>query len=168
MPRPKTKGELLAQATERYQALMEVVETLPTEELLAPGTIGEWSIKDVLAHIWTWQQMMFAWYEAGTEGYVPKTPSEDYTWRQTPELNQVIYEENKHRPLGEVLLLLASSHEKMVLLIETLSERELFDKGVYAWTKSAMLGSYFTSATSSHYEWARKEAQKGLKQRVMG
>ena len=35
--------------------------------------------------------------------------------------------------------------------------KELFSKGVYKWAGGSTLGSYFVSATSSHYAWAIKK-----------
>jgi len=33
----------------------------------------------------------------------------------------------------------------------------LFSKGVYRWAPGSTLGSYFVSATASHYDWAMKK-----------
>lgn len=46
------------------------------------------------------------------------------------------------------------SHSDVLDLAETFTNEELFSKGVYKWTVSSTLGSYFASATSSHYDWA--------------
>jgi len=42
-------------------------------------------------------------------------------------------------------------------LAETFSNEELFSKGVYKWVGGSTLGSYFVSATASHYDWAMKK-----------
>lgn len=38
-----------------------------------------------------------------------------------------------------------------------LSNEELFSKGTYQWVGGSPLGSYFVSATASHYDWAIKK-----------
>lgn len=48
-------------------------------------------------------------------------------------------------------------------LAESLSNEELFSKGVFPWTGNVTLGSYFVSTTSSHYEWALKKIRKYVK-----
>ena len=53
--------------------------------------------------------------------------------------------------------MLASSHRAVLDLAATLTNEELFSKGVYKWTGGTTLGSYFVSATSSHYDWAMKK-----------
>ena len=45
----------------------------------------------------------------------------------------------------------------MLELAEKFTSEELFSKGVYKWTGGSTLGSYFVSATSSHYDWAIKK-----------
>ena len=49
------------------------------------------------------------------------------------------------------------SHKKILKLIETFSNEELFLRGIYKWVGGSTLGSYFVSTTSSHYEWAMKK-----------
>lgn len=43
----------------------------------------------------------------------------------------------------------AQSFEKM--------DEFIISKGVYRWAKGSTLGSYFVSATASHYDWAMKK-----------
>ena len=42
-------------------------------------------------------------------------------------------------------------------LAEGFSDEDLFDRGRFDWTGTTTLGSYFVSATSSHYDWALKK-----------
>lgn len=163
MARPTTKDDLLKQAQQNYDKLQQEIEHLSEEELVVDGIVGDWSIKDVLAHLLAWQQMTLDWYRAGCRGETPITPSEKYTWREIPALNQEIYETWRDQALDAIRADLQASHENFLSVIETLSNETLFTAKVYPWTKSTTLGSYFTSATSSHYDWARKEIRRGLK-----
>ncbi len=163
MPRPTSKNQLLEQAPADYAALQAELKDLSAATMIEPGIVGDWSIKDVLAHLQVWQQMTVSWYRAGKDGTTPVTPSEKYTWHEIPALNQEIYETYRDQPLDEIANNFVASHQATMNLIETMSEEELFKPKVYAWTKSTTLGSYLTSATSSHYAWARKEIRRGLK-----
>ena len=49
------------------------------------------------------------------------------------------------------------SHNEVMKLAENFSNEELFSKGVYKWVGGSTLGSYFVSATASHYDWAMKK-----------
>jgi hypothetical protein len=163
MPRPKTKQDLLDQTRQQYEKLQSYLAKVTPAQMTASGVVEHWSIKDVLAHLLAWQQMCLNWYRVGQRGETPATPSEQYNWRQIPELNRDIYEAHKDWPLDKVISSFDASHRAMLEAIAQMTESELFDKGVYAWTRSTTLGSYMTSATSSHYDWANKEIRRALK-----
>ena len=59
--------------------------------------------------------------------------------------------------LEDAIDMLNKSHKEILALAETLADEELFSKGVYKWTGGSTLGSYFVSATLSHYDWAIKK-----------
>jgi len=163
MPRPTSKPDLLAAISQERGALEATLKTLTPEQMAEPGVMGEWSVKDVLAHLVEWEQMVLAWYQAGLRGDIPEMPAPGYKWNQTPQLNQAIYEKHRDRPLDEVMEQFHESHREILEVIRGLSNEELFTAGRYAWTRKNTMGTYFVSATSSHYLWARKEIRKGLK-----
>lgn len=163
MPRPKTKEQLLiAMRTER-DGLEQALTTLTQEQLCATSPITRWAIKDVLAHIFEWEQMCLSWYKAGLKGITPAVPGEGFKWSQLPALNKQIYEKHRDRPLAEILKDFRRSYQQILKTVPKISEDDLFLPGRYAWTKTSTLGAYFVSATSSHYAWARKEVGKCLK-----
>ena len=163
MPRPTSKDDLLAAIDKERGALEALLETLTPEQMVDPGVVGEWAVKDVLAHLIEWEQMCLGWHRAGIRGDIPGMPAPGYKWNQTPDLNQMIYEKHKERPLDDVLAQFASSHQEILGVIEGLSNEELFTAGRYAWSRKNTIGTYFVSATSSHYMWARQEIRKGFK-----
>ena len=166
MPRPFTKAQILSESRKEHDALDQLLETLTPEQMTCPGVLGEWSVKDVLAHLYEWEQMVLRWYEAGKRGETPAVPSEDYKWSQLPALNQHIFETYRDQPLNEMLAMYRESHRKVMETIERLSEEDLFAPGLYPWMNKNALASYLTSCTSSHYRWARTEIRKGLKKQV--
>ena len=160
MPRPTNKNQLVAESQKEYAALEQFLAPLTPAQMVQPGASGEWSVKDVLAHLLAWQQMFMGWYAAGLRGENPATPAEGYKWSQLPALNQMIYEKHRKRTLEDILSQLAASHQKVTKLAQSLSEEELFTPGRYLWARTNALASYFASITSSHYRWARTEIRK--------
>jgi hypothetical protein len=136
---------------------------LTPAQWVMPGVVGDWSIKDVLAHLVAWQQMVLTWHAAGRRGEAPATPAPDLTWQQLPELNQRIWLAWRDRTLHEVQTAYSDSCAAICAAIEATSDAELWTPRVYKWTKSSTLGAYYVSATSSHTLWARTEIRKGLK-----
>jgi hypothetical protein len=154
MPRPKTKEQLLSLSQENYHRLYSLIEPLSSEDRNRPGVNGEWSVKDVLAHLTAWHHLFFTWYEEGGQGQKPEMPAPGYTWKTTPQLNEKIFQEHRHQTYDAIVPELKDSHQKLMALISGHSDEELFTKKRYKWTGSTSLGSYAVSASSSHYQWA--------------
>jgi hypothetical protein len=162
MPRPTNKSKLLIESQKEYDALEQLLATLTPEQMTQPGALGDWSVKDVLAHLYEWQQMFFRWYTAGLKGEQTAIPAEGYKWSQLPALNQKIYETYHQQPLNKIQKLFKVSHRKTMALIESLSEEDLFTPARYPWMNQTALVAYINANTGSHYRWARKEMRKNL------
>lgn len=163
MPRPKSKPQLLAAMQTERAALEQALAPLTPEQLTRVSRTTRCSIKDVLAHIWEWEQMCLAWYREGLKGNTPALPAEGFNWAQLPALNKIIFDKHHERPLAEVQQGFNRSYRQMLKTVMALNDDDLFTVGRFAWTKKNTLGAYFISATSSHYMWARKEVRKCLK-----
>lgn len=163
MPRPTNKTDLLTAIDKEWNALEASLESLSPEQMVAPGGEWEWSVKDILTHLIEWQQMVLTWYRAGLKGEKLEIPAPRYKWSQTPQLNQAIFEKHRNRQLDEVIIHFGASSGEILDVIQGLSNDELFTPGRYAWTQKNTLGTYFVSATSSHYLWARNEIRKRFK-----
>ncbi|KAA3646397.1 MAG: DfsB family protein [Chloroflexi bacterium] len=154
MARPKTKEELLSLSQENFDQIFVLIENLSPEQREQAGVNDTWSVKDILAHLKAWHEMFFTWYEVGSQGEKPEMPAPGYTWKTTPELNEKIYQEHRGQPYETIVDGLHATHQKMMALISSHSDEELFTKKKYKWTGSTSLGSYAVSASSSHYQWA--------------
>ncbi len=166
MPRPHTKSLILAESQKEHEALDEFLSSLSPEQMTEPGMLGEWSVKDVLAHLYEWEQMVLSWLAASQRGETPQVPADGYKWSQLPALNAEIREKHSGRSLDEMMKMYRGSYKQITETIESIPEEEMFTPGLYPWMNKNTLGAYFVSATSSHYRWARKEMRKGLKAKV--
>jgi hypothetical protein len=162
MAKATTKQQLIEDAQTERAALEKLLVTLTPEQMTQPNVVGEWSAKDVLAHLIEWEGMVMKWYEAGVKGKVPAVPSEEYNWGKLPQLNHAIYLKHRDRSLADIQKEFNSSYKKIMKMIEAIPEKELFTRGQYTWTKNNLLAAYFNSATAAHYRWAKTEIRKGL------
>ena len=163
MPKATTKHQLTEDAQKERAALEKLLATLTSEQMTQLKVAGEWSVKDMLAHLIEWEGMVMKWYETGAKGKVPAVPSEEYNWGQLPQLNHAIYLKHRDRPLEDIQKEFKSSHKKIMKVIESIPEKELFTRGQYPWTKNNLLAAYFNSATTAHHHWARGEIRKKMK-----
>jgi len=163
MSRPLTKTQLLTSIQKEYVALENFLIPLTPAQLAFAPAPGVWAVKDIIAHLFEWQQMFFKWYETGMRGETPAVPALGYKWSQLPALNQSIYEKYQNLNSPEALALFRESHQKTVQFIESLPETDLTAPGLYKWMNQNRLISYLNSITAAHYVWAIKDAKKLLK-----
>jgi hypothetical protein len=125
-----TKREELIATLENAKA---EVETLLAEageaRLTTSGVTGEWSIKDLLAHLTFWEGRVAAWAEGIRQGRVP-TPSGFSKDQTEDQENAVIYEANRDRSLQDVLEGWRRTHREVIEHIHAMSEEELFQRKV--------------------------------------
>jgi hypothetical protein len=163
MSRPLNKPQLLAAIQKEYTTLEKFLSSLTAEQWTNAPAPEAWAVKDVIAHLYEWQQMFFTWYETGLRGETPAVPAPGYKWSQLPALNQHIYEKYQQLSSEQTLALFRESHQKTIEFIENLSEAELTTPGLYKWMNKNTLMAYLNANTAAHYVWAVKDAKKALK-----
>lgn len=143
---------------------------LSAEELNEAGvTPGGWSVKDILGHLIGWQQLILSYYHAEERGETPSVPGYGLTWRQTPELNKIIYQQYRDKSLSEVCDLFEKSHLAMLELVESLSDDDLIAVGRFKWAgPSWCISDYVRAETTAHYRWAAKHINRWLRQKNRG
>jgi hypothetical protein len=166
MARPKDKESLINESQRSFDRLLELVNFLPDDKKTMPGANGEWSVKDVLAHLHAWHCLLETWYAEGMAGEKPEMPAPGYTWKTTPQLNEQIFQDHRNESLDLVLQNLKDTHSKVLDIIHRHSDEELFTRKRYQWTGTTSLGCYLIAATSSHYHWAINLIKKWLRSQI--
>ncbi|MFH0580298.1 ClbS/DfsB family four-helix bundle protein [Streptococcus mitis] len=169
MPSPPKKEELVLASKENYENLNFFISKLSEEELQTPFDFSKdqkkkeahWkrdkNLRDVLIHLYEWQQLLLTWVHSNQEGNERPFLPESYNWKTYGEMNVAFWKKHQKTSLEEATRLLEKSHREVLELMEVFSNDELFTKGIYKWTGGTSLGSYFVSNTSSHYDWALKK-----------
>ncbi len=160
MARPTSKVELLEAMAREHTALMGEIEDVSDTDRVVAGACEHWSIKDLLGHLDAWHEMFLTWEAAGSAREVVPMPAPGFGWKDTPELNDQIYQRIKDDPYAEVEARFADSYERVRAVVAGYSDEDLATKRRFAWTGSTSVLSYSVSATSSHYDWARKHIRK--------
>ncbi len=97
------------------------------------------------------------------KGNKPEIPAPGYTFKDTPELNEKLFQEYKDVKWEKIKADFAASHAKCMKIVANHTDEELTTKKKYGWNGSTNLASYLASATSSHYVWASELLRKRLK-----
>ena len=169
MSRPKTKEDLMTSAKENYEKLGAIISKMSEEELNTPFDFSKdekkkeahWgrdkNLRDVLIHLYEWHQLILNWVNSNKNGEEKAFLPQPYNWKTYGEMNVEFFKKHQDTPLQKAKEMLKQSHIKVLDLAETFTNDELFSKGVYEWVGGSVLGSYFVSVTSSHYDWAIKK-----------
>lgn len=86
-----------------------------------PGLAGEWSLKDIIAHVTWGEREMVGVLEARA------LVGSDLWNVSTDERNAAVYEQNRDRPLGDVLAEAQEIHAQLFTALEMLTDEDLND-----------------------------------------
>src|SRR5512133_1594906 len=96
------KEHILAALREQFERWEELLASLSEEQITAPHFDRDWSIKDVMAHLWAWQQISSARLEAGAldrEPEFPKWVVSLENWEEDADrVNALTFERNHGKP----------------------------------------------------------------------
>ena len=110
-----TKAELITQIEDERAELEALLETLSPEQMQQPGVMGEWSVKDILAHLAVWAArtitLMFAIERKAKPTYPPPGRDTNDVWAS---VNAKDYAEQKERSLDEVLIDFRGTHTQLL------------------------------------------------------
>lgn len=68
------KDHILAALREQFNRLEELFASLSDEQITSPSFDDNWSIKDIVNHLWGWQQISVARMNAGVLNGEPEFP----------------------------------------------------------------------------------------------
>jgi len=108
----------LEQSRAEWEALLAQVDE---ERMLQPGVAGKWSVKDVIAHV-TW----------GEREMAPIMRTRELVGSELWELsdderNEIVYQQNRDRPLQEILQEEQQAYADLFEEAQALSDEDLND-----------------------------------------
>jgi hypothetical protein len=166
------KEHILAALREQFESWEELLASLREEQITAPKFGLEWSLKDVMAHLWAWQQISIARMEAGMLDREPEytqwimSVGEDWE-ENADQVNAVIFENNHEKPWPEVYQKWRNGFLQFLELGNNISERDLLNGDKYPWLKGYPLAFILVASYDHHQEhfeklseWLRNDPHK--------
>ncbi|MEP7200045.1 MAG: maleylpyruvate isomerase N-terminal domain-containing protein, partial [Chloroflexota bacterium] len=96
-----------------------------------PGCAGHWSLKDIVAHVTAYEQWLVTWLAAAARGLL--TPPSVLNDSDIDRRNGVVYEQNKDRPLPDVLADAERVFQQLVAAVQALPDGDLVNEKRTAW-----------------------------------
>jgi len=113
---------------ERWEALLAEVGELRMER---PGVAGDWSVRDIIAHVTAYERGLVEWLEAASRGESVGFPVLDHP--DVDYRNAAILRESEDRSLEDILLESQRVFERLLQMVQALSETELIDPHRTEW-----------------------------------
>lgn len=154
------KEHILAALKEQFDAWEELLASLSEEQLTAPLFDQDWSIKDMVAHLWAWQHISVARLEAGTLEREPEFPEwivSIENWEENADqVNAVTFERTHAKPWSEVHQNWKNGFLHFLELGRQIPERDLLDGDRYPWLKGYSLAFILVASYDHHQEHIEK------------
>lgn len=169
MARATTKADLINSSELNFEKLNTLIDSMTETELSIPFDFSgdekkkeaHWkrdkNLRDILIHLYEWHQLVLNWVASNMNGVEKPFIPKPYNWRTYGDMNVEFWEKHQNTKLEDASKMLLESHADVMKLAERFTDAELFAKDSFPWVGGSTLGSYFVSATSSHYDWAMKK-----------
>lgn len=151
------KEHILAALREQFDRWEELLGGLSEEQITTPQFDLDWSIKDVVAHLWGWQQTSIARMEAAGEQREPELPrwigEASGDWEEDADkTNARIYETFHHMTWAEVYQDWREGFLRLIELGEPIPERDLLDSDRCAWLRGYSPAFILVASYEHHQE----------------
>jgi len=110
------RRRLLERLDEAWMAFKASYAGLSEADLLEPGVTGDWSVRDIIAHVTTWDEEALTHLPSILDGGKP--PRYSVTYGGIDAFNALMTKRKESLPLAEVLRQLDDTHRRLVEVID--------------------------------------------------
>ena len=146
----RSKAQLLEELRDEQAGWEALLQDIGEVHMTQPGVAGEWSIKDVVAHLTFWRQRTVARLQAALHGepLPPQSwPAELGTeadldaWDDiaTDKVNAWNYANNRDRPLADVLGDSRAVFDQLLAAVAAFPEADLLNPARFPWISAEEL-----------------------------
>jgi hypothetical protein len=163
-----TAGAALAAIDQERSAWEDLLGRIGESRMLEPGPMGEWSLKDLLAHLAAWSDRRLDRLEAAAHGQDEPAPSWPAGLDDEHAINEWVHGQTAERLLGEVVEEFRQGFARLAAVVQMLPEDALNDPRRFPWLEGESVGSAIVSGSwFSHWhdeheqelrEWLERSA----------
>ena len=155
------KQEILNHLETSREQFLDLLEGLPDEAYLKPGVVGEWSIKDILAHLSRWEAELvkLLWQVKSGQSLNSLHFSKNLN---VDEQNATWLKEARSRSLERVLGDFHAVRNQTLLRVESFSEKEIIEPGHFPGLKGKALLDFLSGDSYDHEDEHKAEIKSWL------
>jgi hypothetical protein len=152
---------ILAALNEQFNRWEKLLASMNDEQINIPLLPSNWSSKDVIAHLWAWQQRSIARVEAARFNRKPEFPKwppelDPDSEANIDQINAWIYDTCREQPWSKVHRNWKKGFLRFLELGGGIPEKDLLDSGRYPWLKGHPLAFILLASYDHHQEHLEK------------
>ncbi len=120
------KSKLLNNLDAAWTALLDSCAGLSDAEMVQPGVTGEWSVKDIIAHVTSWEEEALTHLPTILAGKRP--PRYSVTYGGIDAFNAQVMEQRKTLSLAEILRQRDETHRRLIDFIQQVPEEQFISE----------------------------------------
>ncbi|HEU5226501.1 MAG TPA: ClbS/DfsB family four-helix bundle protein [Ktedonobacteraceae bacterium] len=128
-----SKSQILSELQDEQTAWEALLSDIGEARMTEPGVAGEWSIKDIVAHLTGWRKRTVGRFQAALHHQPVPAPPWPSHLRTDDEINAWMVESNRDRPLSAILQEDRAVFQQLVDTLSAFPEAELMDPHRFAW-----------------------------------
>ena len=116
-----TSDEVRERIRSKHQELVDLIGTIPADELAAPGPNGGWAIKDHLVHIGAWEHWLLALFEGRDKLEAMGAKGAGKT---IDEVNEAVWKGHRHDSVEQALAYFNEAHDQLMSVLDLQSTED--------------------------------------------
>jgi hypothetical protein len=153
----KMKQHILAALNEELNEWEALLGNLSEAQITSPVLSSDWTIKDIIVHLWAWQQRSIARVEAALLDREPEFPRwhpeyDPEMLEKTDQVNAWIYSAYRDLPWSKVHQDWKEGFQHFLDSAQGISEKDLLDGSKYPWLEGYTLAFILIASYDHHQE----------------
>jgi hypothetical protein len=142
------KTAILSSLETSRSLMLELLEKFSHEQMVIPGVIGAWSMKDLLVHLTRWEaELIKLLWQAKRENQ-PTTLH--FSQESTDAINERWFQESKNRDLNIVWQDFLTVRDQTIRRVKEFSDTELVKAGYFKWSQGKPLWEWIAADSYDH------------------
>jgi hypothetical protein len=117
------RQQLLKRLDKAWQNFQDSHHGMSDAQLMEPGVTGSWSVRDIIAHVTTWEEEALKYLPMILKGATP--PRYSVTYGGIDAFNALTTKQKQDLSLTEVLRQMKNTHQRLMDFIESAPEDQI-------------------------------------------
>ncbi len=148
------REQLLRRLGRAWRGFQEAYAGLSDSQLMKPGVTGDWSVRDILAHVTIWEQEALKHLPTILKGEKP--PRYSLTHGGINAFNRAMTEQKRDLSLEEVRSDLEATHLRLIRYVESVPEAQFHTETAFRHRLRLDTYSHYPKHAEAIQRWRRQ------------